>query len=56
MEYEYGILQVKRPDEPHRSGMTRTEAEEWLSDWLADGGRKDTFRVIRRAVGPWESD
>jgi hypothetical protein len=52
--YEYGIQQLKRPEEPHRAGMTRDEAEGWLADWLNDGGKQDVFRVIRRTLGPWE--
>jgi hypothetical protein len=51
--YEYGIVYVRAPNEPHRAGMTKSEADKWIAEWRQDGGR-DIFRVIRRWLGPWE--
>jgi hypothetical protein len=51
--YEYGIVYLRAPNEPHRAGMTKSEADKWIAEWRQDGGR-DVFRVIRRWLGPWE--
>lgn len=54
MEYEYGIMMRWYKDEPHRSNMTKEEAEAWLNDWLMDGGKEGIFWIIRRPKGAWE--
>lgn len=56
--YEYGIdwkKRSRREETPHRSGMTREEAEAFL---VNDAGDKfdwnDVFVIIRRPIGDWE--
>lgn len=53
-KYEYGIVLLRRPEPPHRTGMSLVEAVEWMDTWLEDGGRPDVFSMIRREVAPWQ--
>ncbi len=52
---EYGIKHI-RDDELHRGPMTEAEANHWIADWLADGGRLSVFYVVSREVTDWEKD
>lgn len=58
MKYEYGILFKSSTlgyEDIHRSGYTTLEeAEEWIKEWIEDGGRKDTFKIVRRLISDWE--
>jgi hypothetical protein len=54
VEYEYGIAFYQQLVDPHRTGFTKEEAEDWVRAWIEDGGRPGAFRVIRRPVGDWE--
>lgn len=53
-QFEYGISLLRRATTPHRTGMSLKEAVKWMDEWLEDGGREDTFSIIKREVGPWE--
>jgi hypothetical protein len=56
-EFEYGIAMRGFESEPHRWGMTKSEAELWVKDWEADAIKdyqRGLFYVIRRPVGKWE--
>ena len=55
--YEYGVDYIRksrRGPEPHRAGMTRAQAEQWLYD-PADGvDLRGAFTMVRRLLGSWE--
>lgn len=51
---EYGIMHTRYPDELHRGPMTREAAVEWISEWIIDGGKHDTFYIVSREVQPWK--
>lgn len=52
--YEYGVaFHDESLDDPHRTGMTLTEAEKWIRGWEEDGGRPGAFYIIRREMQPW---
>jgi hypothetical protein len=53
-DYEYGIVYRPSPDEPHRTGMTEAEAEEWIASMPVEGVL-DVFGIIRRLRSPWEN-
>ena len=52
--FEYGIL--NSAGEVHRSGMTESEAKQWMNEWVQMTGRRAPFRLARRPVGEWEDD
>lgn len=59
-EYEYGIsrnllYELAEYGEPHRAGMTEKAAQQWLAEWVEDGGKEGIFSIVRRPVGRWES-
>lgn len=51
--FEYGITMKGRAG-IHRNKMTREQAEQFVSEWLEDGGPDDIFTIVRRPVGEWE--
>lgn len=54
VRYEYGIWS-NRDNVLHRDGMSEPGADDWVDEWLDNGGKPGVFRVVRRAVGPWEN-
>jgi hypothetical protein len=52
--FEYGVLYVGYPDEPHRSNMTEDEARTWVAEWIESGAEPTAVVVIRRPLGVWE--
>lgn len=55
--YEYGVMwRGLEDDGPHRTGMTRTEAQEWIDEFYecAPGAKEGLVYVIRRKIGEWE--
>ena len=54
--YEYAVFHVNRPDEPHRDGLTESEAREWVREWDEESVFPGVFVVKRRPVGEWEND
>jgi hypothetical protein len=53
-DYEYAVFHRAIPNEPHRGPMTEQAAHEWIAEWIDDGGKHDTFYVMRRRINPWE--
>ena len=56
MIYEYGIGHARTfgTDGPHRSKMTKFEADQWMVEWREDCGSDYPFFIIRRPAGDWE--
>lgn len=52
--YEYGIALKGDTTDPHRTGMTKDEADHWMREWVQMSGRSNMFEIIRRPVGEWE--
>ena len=52
--YEFCVVHERYPGEVHRGPMSEAEADQWIADWLADGGRDGVFYVARREVTEWE--
>lgn len=52
--YEFCVVHERYPSEVHRGPMSEAEADQWIADWLADGGRGGVFYVARREVTEWE--
>lgn len=52
-EYEWGVGR-RRAEAVHRSGMTETEARDWVAEVEADGALPGAFFAIRRPIGEWE--
>lgn len=58
--YEYGIVHVasdinnNKVVSVHRSGLMKYEAERWLAEFLEDGGKPDSFKIVKRPIGEWE--
>ena len=50
---EYCIMRENLPQEPHRGPMSEEDAEQWIREWIADGGRWGLFYIAAREVGPW---
>ena len=53
-EWEYGVLFERVQDGPHRDGMTREEARDWIAEWIDMGGKASAVSLIRRWHEPWE--
>lgn len=56
MKYEYGIIFKSSTlgyEEIHCLD-TQDEAEQWVREWIEDGGRKDAFKIVRRLISDWE--
>jgi hypothetical protein len=53
---QYGIMQRNR-DGLHRGPYaSRQEADDWINEWLEEGGRPDVFYPVRREVSDWVDD
>lgn len=52
---EYGIARhTFNGEEIHRSNMTKDEAEEWISQWLADQNPSNIYYIVSREVSAWD--
>lgn len=51
--YEYCIMHVAFPDEPHRIVRSLEECKDWM-EWAASRGvQPDVFHIGVRKIGPW---
>lgn len=52
---EYGIAkQTFKGEEIHIDGMTKEEAEGWISEWLAYQGASNIYYIVSREVSDWD--
>lgn len=51
--FEYCIFRSGDEEKgPHRIG-SKVFCEQWIQDWLDDGGKGSVFYTARRWCGPW---
>lgn len=50
---EYAIMMHHR-GEIHRGPETLEWCQQWINEWIADGGNPDTFYLVKRKVESWK--
>jgi hypothetical protein len=51
---EFGIVNVRTPEELHRGPMTGEEALKWIREFEEMDGKPGAFIMVSRIVGDWE--
>lgn len=53
-DYEFCVMHQIDPDTPHRGPWTLEQCNDWINEWIADGGREGSFYIAYRLVGSWK--
>ncbi len=53
INYEYCIMRKGQPG-IHRGPMSEKMCDEWIWEFIDDGGKPGAFYIARRVIGDWE--